>query len=344
MAIDEGTVPGEADVEFATGRTLVRPYIDEYEYSDDGPELSVEEISTAEPLEPASPGARHARVRGVVRSHRGRGCRIPLLSRARRAGGRSAALFAAGGAVLIIVGAVVLTAGIGGGAPGSPGAAGGPATRGVTRPGDSTQAGDPTRPGGSTQAGGTASAGGATSPGDPTRAGDPRVALPAPGPGSTGGTGAPPGAPAPSVTDLTGSPPGTPVAQPSPLLPPPTADLTGRITNVAGVCLSAVTVGSDRVRLWDCDGTGNQVWTLAADGTLRTSGLCAQPSAGMVRLVGCDGNAAQQWRMGPARSLVNAASAYCLGDPLAGATKGTLERIAPCDQSGPQQWILPGPG
>jgi hypothetical protein len=146
------------------------------------------------------------------------------------------------------------------------------------------------------------------------------------------------------VTDLTGSPPGTPVARPSPLLPPPTADQTGRITNVAGVCLSAVTAGSDRVRLWDCDGADDQLWTLATDGTLRTLGLCAQPSAGVVRLLGCDGGAAQQWRVGPARSLVNTASSYCLGDPLAGANKGTQERIAPCDQSGPQQWIVPGAG
>jgi hypothetical protein len=48
--------------------------------------------------------------------------------------------------------------------------------------------------------------------------------------------------------------------------------------------------------------------------------------------------------MGPARSLVNMASAYCLGDPLAGANKGTQERIAPCDRSGAQQWIVPGAG
>jgi hypothetical protein len=340
MAIDEGTEPGAADVEFATGRMLVRPYIDEYEYLDDEPELSVEEISPVSLVGSAPPRGRHGKVRGVVRSHRG--SRVPVFRHVLgRAGGRSAAVFAAAGAVLIIVGAVVLTAGIGGDAPGSPNAAGGQAAGGVARPGDSAQAGDPTGPGGSTQAGGATPAGGATSPGDPTRAGDPQVAVPAAGPGSTGGTGTPPGAPVPAPTDLTGSPTGTPVTPPSPLLPPPAADLTGRITNVAGVCLSAVTAGSDRVRLWDCDGTDAEVWTLAADGTLRTLGLCARPSAGIVRLLSCDGSAAQQWRVGPVRSLVNIASAYCLGDPLVGANKGTQERIAPCDQSGPQQWIIP---
>jgi hypothetical protein len=342
MAIDEGAVPGEADFDFATGRMLVRPYIDEYEYPDE-PELSVEEISPARLPGSGPPCARHTRVRGVVGSHRG--YRVPLLSRVLpRGGARYAVICAASGAALIIVGAVALLAGIGGGAPRSPDAAGGQAAGGVTRPGDSTHAGHPAPPAGSSQPAGTTSAGGATSPGGTTRSGDPQVAVPAAGPGSAGGTGTPPGSPVPAPTDLTGSPTGTPVAPPSPLLPPPTADLTGRITNVAGVCLSAVTTGGDRVRLWDCDGDGNRVWTLATDGSLRTLGLCAQPSAGVVRLVACDGGAAQQWRMGPARSLVNVASAYCLGDPLAGANKGTEERIAPCDQSDAQQWIVPGAG
>jgi hypothetical protein len=123
--------------------------------------------------------------------------------------------------------------------------------------------------------------------------------------------------------------------------PPPAADRTGPITNRAGLCLAS---SDDRARLWSCDGTSSQTWTLATDGTLRLGAQCLQPGTGLARLRNCDGSAAQQWRVGPAGSLVDPAAVACLGDPESGANKGTPQRTAPCDQSDAQRWTLPGAG
>jgi hypothetical protein len=123
--------------------------------------------------------------------------------------------------------------------------------------------------------------------------------------------------------------------------PPPATDLTGRITNVAGLCLSAAT--EDRIRLWDCDGSAGEAWTLAADGTIRALGQCLRSGAGLVHLDDCDGSLAEQWRIGSAQSLVNLGSG-CLGDPLSGTARGTPQRTATCDGSDAQRWAVPAAG
>jgi Ricin-type beta-trefoil lectin domain len=153
-----------------------------------------------------------------------------------------------------------------------------------------------------------------------------------------GGTAQPTGA---APTEPAGpADPTTPATQPDPSPSPPAVAVTGRITNVAGLCLSASS-GDDSVRLSGCDGSAGQSWTLATDGTLRALGGCVQGSGSMVRLRGCNAGPAQQWRPGAALSLVNIASANCLGDPQAGTSSGTVEQAAPCDQSDPQRWTLP---
>jgi hypothetical protein len=119
---------------------------------------------------------------------------------------------------------------------------------------------------------------------------------------------------------------------------------TGAITSAAGLCLdgSAGNGGNnDRVRLWDCDGTGGQMWTVADDGTIRALDRCMQAATGLVQLQTCDGGADQQWRPGSAGSLVNPASGQCLGDPEGGTDQGTPQRVAPCDRSDAQRWVLP---
>src|SRR6185437_8761689 len=136
-------------------------------------------------------------------------------------------------------------------------------------------------------------------PGDPSGTAGPAdpaiLAAPLPNGGTTASAGTLP-QPGPGA----GRSPGA--ALPPTWGPPPAADLTGPITNVAGLCLAS---GDDRARLWSCDGTSSQAWTLATDGTLRLGAQCLQPGTGLARLRNCDGSAAQQWRVGPAGSLVD---------------------------------------
>jgi hypothetical protein len=119
-------------------------------------------------------------------------------------------------------------------------------------------------------------------------------------------------------------------------------DLTGPITNVAGLCLSAAS--EDRVRLSGCDRSPGEVWTLAADGTIRALGQCLRPGAGLLRLEDCDGSLAQQWRVGSGQALVNVGSLECLGDPASSTASGTPQRTAACDGSAAQRWVVPGAG
>jgi hypothetical protein len=324
MAIDEGTVSGASGFEVDTGRVLVRPYIGDYECPDADHALGVSRPAGPVPVLRLAPRARRLRVPVSVGRHR----RPRVLARK----GRRRSVLLAVGAVAVVgtlaVGLMTPHSGRRLATPGwlTPTGASVPDVPG--QPGGSSRPGDPTDPGGSTQPtdspGGAPTSGVATTPGPGT---PPASPLPAMDPGLT---------PAPGA--------GTPTAQPDPSPQPPTVAAAGQITNVAGLCLEATANGGYRVRLWDCNGTTGQVWTLAADGTLRAIGRCVQSDTGLVRLRDCNGDPAQQWRTGPAGSLVNPASARCLGDPRSDADKGTPQRTAPCDQSDPQRWALPGAG
>jgi hypothetical protein len=98
------------------------------------------------------------------------------------------------------------------------------------------------------------------------------------------------------------------------------------------------------VRLWDCDGSASEQWTLGADGTIRVQGQCLRPGSGLVRLDDCDGSLAEQWRIGSAQALVNVGSTVCLGDPQSSTARGTPQRTAACDGSVAQRWTVPGSG
>lgn len=55
---------------------------------------------------------------------------------------------------------------------------------------------------------------------------------------------------------------------------------TSQITwNGTGKCVDR-DVASGRVQIWDCLGGSNQLWTLNADGSLTTGGVCVQLPAG----------------------------------------------------------------
>ena len=271
----------------------------------------------------------------LVRPYGG-GHAVPVGRHARKGSGRGpwlVLLAASGATATVLTVAAVVIAGTGG--PPAQDLSGRirPSAPGVSRPG-------PAMPGGSGQPA-SAVPGTADSP----LSGQTRAPV---GSVGTDPAPAPPGGPAQSTGPAPTSPaapadPTTPVAQPDPSPSPPAVAVTGRITNTTGMCLSAVGL-NDRVRLWDCDGSTGQAWTLATDGTVRALGQCLQPSSSLTRLSDCDGSVAQQWRTGAWLSLVNPGSATCLGDPGAGTTRGTPQRTAPCDQSDAQRWTLPQAG
>jgi len=307
VAIGDVAVPRAVDFDTGTGWILIRPYLD---LAEPEPVAAVEEDTVLLPLVPRPRPAPSARA-GRRRDNDG-----PPVGRhalRRRRGRRSLVLLAAAAiAGLIAVAVGVLLADTGGPSGGS-GAAAVDATRasGGSRPSDQSRRGDPSGPADPATLAAPLPNGG-TTPSAGTRA------LPGPGAGRS-----------PSA------------ALPPTWAPPPAVDLTGPITNVAGLCLGG---SDDRARLWNCDGTSSQAWKLATDGTLRLGDQCLQPGTGLARLRDCDGSAAQQWRVGPAGSLVDPAASACLGDPEAGVNKGMPQRTAPCDQSDAQRWTLPGTG
>ncbi|BCJ48861.1 hypothetical protein Asp14428_03360 [Actinoplanes sp. NBRC 14428] len=136
--------------------------------------------------------------------------------------------------------------------------------------------------------------------------------------------------------------PGSPRPPSATLAPPPAADRTGTIASAGGRCLSLgglLGIDGSPVQVAGCTGFTAQTFTLAADGTLRVSGRCAQVTDdGEVRSTGCDGRQSAQWRAGPGGSLVNPATGRCLSDP---GTPGANTRVADCTGGADQRWTLP---
>ena len=126
---------------------------------------------------------------------------------------------------------------------------------------------------------------------------------------------------------------------------PPAADRVGRIQGPGRLCLDlngAVAVDNNHIQVFDCNQSGAQVWTVAADGTLRVLGKCAAAADdGAVRITGCDGRRTAQWRTGPDRTLVNLARDACLTDPSTGTRVGAGVRVESCSGADRQRWDLP---
>ncbi|NMO51884.1 ricin-type beta-trefoil lectin domain protein [Actinoplanes sp. TBRC 11911] len=122
--------------------------------------------------------------------------------------------------------------------------------------------------------------------------------------------------------------------------PPPAADRSGKVTAASGRCLmrgGLLGVDGSPVQVADCGLAST--FTLAADGTLRVSGRCAQITGdGTVRIDDCAGQASAQWRGGPGDSLVNPASGQCLTDP---GRSGATAKAAACTGGSEQTWALP---
>lgn len=117
--------------------------------------------------------------------------------------------------------------------------------------------------------------------------------------------------------------------------------------DLGGKCLDDGT----GVRVWNCNGTGSQAWTLAQDGTIRGRGECLTESGtankSRVILSKCTDSAAQRWQAqdepaataegwaGP--TFVNAASGRCLGD-AGGDKNGAAVEVLACNVGASKTW------
>ncbi|MFD1151250.1 lectin [Saccharothrix hoggarensis] len=123
----------------------------------------------------------------------------------------------------------------------------------------------------------------------------------------------------------------------------------GAVVGLAGKCLDgepSTNVDGAVVRLWDCNGSAAQQWTVASDGTLRALGRCLDVSGSgrtngtKVQLWTCNGTAAQQW-WPQGSALVNSPSGLCLDVPNSTTVNGVQLQVYGCNGTGAQQWRLP---
>lgn len=130
----------------------------------------------------------------------------------------------------------------------------------------------------------------------------------------------------------------------------PVPPRSGAIRGLAAKCLDAdPSTGANgaHVRLWDCNGSPAQQWTLASDGTARALNRCLDVSqsgranGSKVQLWDCNGTGAQQWWPKTGGALVNPPSGRCLDVPNSNSTNGIQLQIYDCNATAAQKWTLP---
>ncbi|XVQ87789.1 ThuA domain-containing protein [Microbispora siamensis] len=130
---------------------------------------------------------------------------------------------------------------------------------------------------------------------------------------------------------------------------PPAGGSPGPIVNAGGLCLdvaNADPANGTNVQLYQCNGTGAQVWSVNGS-TLRSLGKCLDVSNGgtadgtRVQIWDCVANVgAQVWTIGTDGTIKNPQSGKCLD----GSNTGQMV-IKTCDGSNAQKWTTTtGPG
>ena len=127
--------------------------------------------------------------------------------------------------------------------------------------------------------------------------------------------------------------------------------VTGEIpSGISGKCLDnsdGAATDDNKVDIWGCNGgSGSQLWTAEADGTIRINGMCLDVKANgtangtLADLYTCNGGANQQWQVS-GDTLVGEQSGKCLDDPHSSAVNGTQLDIWTCNGGTNQQWSIP---
>jgi hypothetical protein len=109
---------------------------------------------------------------------------------------------------------------------------------------------------------------------------------------------------------------------------------SGRCVDVPG----ASQADNTAVELWDCNGGGNQSWTLTPGKQLLVYGTKCLDGGTVVQILTCNGTAGQQWTIGAGGSVVNAGSGRCLDATGQGTANGTAVDLWDCNGGANQQW------
>lgn len=133
----------------------------------------------------------------------------------------------------------------------------------------------------------------------------------------------------------------------------PAQAASGSISGLAGKCVDvagASSANGTAVQLYDCNGTGAQIWSNSGDGTLRALGKCLDvvdrgtADGAAVQLWDCSGGANQQWVVTAARDIVNPAANKCLDVRENNSANGTRLQIWTCSGGANQKWNAPASG
>jgi len=140
-----------------------------------------------------------------------------------------------------------------------------------------------------------------------------------------------------------------PAPTPVPSTPKPTkTPQPGRalVSHESGKCLRASGVDGSPVQLWTCDGSAQQRWTIFADGTIRSNGLCLATAGGAtangttIQVATCNGTAAQRFQLNAAADIVNLPADRCVDVRDHGTADGTSIQLWDCGGTDNQKWTL----
>ncbi|MDI1463018.1 family 16 glycosylhydrolase [Catellatospora sp. KI3] len=107
---------------------------------------------------------------------------------------------------------------------------------------------------------------------------------------------------------------------------------------------SSNAVDGARLQIWDCNGTGAQKWTFAANGSVQALGKCMDVAAGSsadgaaIQLYTCNGSGAQKFTLNAAGDLVNPQANKCVDVTGAATGNGTKLQLWTCNGTSAQKW------
>jgi hypothetical protein len=116
----------------------------------------------------------------------------------------------------------------------------------------------------------------------------------------------------------------------------------GRCVDVAG----ANCANGTAVKLYDCNSSAAQQWTVGADGTIRALGTRLDVTGGgtadgtTVQLYDCNGTGGRRWALTGSRDIVNPPANKSLDVTGGNPADGTRLQIWTCTGGGNQQWTV----
>jgi serine/threonine protein kinase len=199
----------------------------------------------------------------------------------------------------------------------------------------------------------------ATSSAAPVPSGQPSLAVPVPVAPSRDAAPAD-RSPSPSASSPTASPPATPgsssavpvrtgtttavppVKTKTTVVPAPPPAVGSQVWNHGtGTCLHLPGKGG-QVQMWQCNGSDNQRFHFAGDGTLRVLGQCVEvgssASGSRLRATGCSGSARQRFTLNAARDLISVPADLCVDVPDWDAGNGVPAQTWACAGTDNQKW------